>query len=76
MLLNLQPVRGYDGIREAEIDINGIKVKVAVVYGLANARVIIDKVKNGEKYDFIEIMTCPGGCISPWRQKGELLQAE
>lgn len=63
LLLNLQPVRGYDGIREAEIDINGIKVKVAVVYGLANARVIIDKVKNGEKYDFIEIMTCPGGCI-------------
>lgn len=63
LLLNLQPVRGYEGIREAEIDINGIKVKVAVVYGLANARVIIDKVKNGEKYDFIEIMTCPGGCI-------------
>ena len=57
LLLNLQPVRGYEGIREAEIDINGIKVKVAVVYGLANARVIIDKVKNGEKYDFIEIMT-------------------
>ena len=63
LLLNLQPVRGYEGIREAEIDINGIKVKVAVVYGLANARVIIDKVKNGEKYDFIEIMTCPGGCV-------------
>ena len=63
LLLNLQPVRGYDGIKEAEIDIDGIKVKVAVVYGLANARIIIDKVKKGEKYDFIEIMTCPGGCI-------------
>lgn len=63
LLLNLQSVRGYDGIKEAEIDIDGIKVKVAVVYGLANARIIIDKVKKGEKYDFIEIMTCPGGCI-------------
>ncbi|MGN1222796.1 MAG: rubrerythrin [Christensenellales bacterium] len=63
LLLNLEPVRGYDGIKEAEIDIDGIKVKVAVVYGLSNARIIIDKVKNGENYDFIEIMTCPGGCI-------------
>ena len=63
LLLNLEPVRGYESIREAEIDIDGTKVKVAVVYGLSNARIIIDKVKNGEKYDFIEIMTCPGGCI-------------
>ena len=63
LLLNLQSVRGYEGIKEAEIDIDGIKVKVAVVYGLSNARIIINKIKNGEKYDFVEIMTCPGGCI-------------
>ncbi|MGN0961186.1 MAG: rubrerythrin [Christensenellales bacterium] len=63
LLFNLQPVRGYEGIKEAELDINGIKVKVAVVFGLANARIIIDRIKNGQKYDFIEIMTCPGGCI-------------
>ena len=62
-LLNLHAVRGYDGIKEAELDINGIKVKVAVVYGLANSRILIEKIKNGEKYHFVEIMTCPGGCI-------------
>ena len=62
-LLNLHAVRGYDGIKEAELDINGIKVKVAVVYGLANFRILIEKIKNGEKYHFVEIMTCPGGCI-------------
>ena len=62
-LLNLHAVRGYDGIKEAELDINGIKIKVAVVYGLANSRILIEKIKNGEKYHFVEIMTCPGGCI-------------
>ncbi|MGN1222153.1 MAG: rubrerythrin [Christensenellales bacterium] len=63
LLLNLQPVRGYDGIREAELEIAGKKIKVAVVYGLANARVILDKIKSGQHYDFVEIMTCKGGCI-------------
>ena len=62
-ILDLQPVRGYEGIREAEVEIAGNKIKVAVAYGLANARVILDKIKKGEKYHFIEIMTCPGGCI-------------
>ena len=63
-LLDLQPVRGYDGLREASLDINGITVNVAVVYGTANARKMIELVKKGEKeYHFIEVMTCPGGCI-------------
>ena len=63
-LLDLQPVRGYDGIREASLDINGITVNVAIVYGTANARKMIERVKSGEKqYHFIEVMTCPGGCI-------------
>ena len=42
-LYDLQPVRGMDGIREAEVDIEGTKVKVAVVYGTANARKLIEK---------------------------------
>ena len=63
-LLDLQPVRGYEGIRDASLDINGLTVNVAVVYGTANARQLIDLVKKGEKnYHFIEVMTCPGGCI-------------
>ena len=63
-LLDLQPVRGYDGLREASLEINGLTVNVAVVYGTANARKMIERIKNGEKeYHFIEVMTCPGGCI-------------
>ena len=63
-LFDLHPVRGYDGLREASLDINGMTVNVAVVYGTANARKMIERVKKGEKeYHFIEVMTCPGGCI-------------
>ena len=56
-LYDLQPVRGMEGIREAEVDIDGTKVKLAVVYGTANARKLIEKV------NFVEVMACPGGCI-------------
>ena len=57
-------VRGWEGIREAEIEIDGITVKVAVAHGLANARVLLDKIGKGEcEYHFIEVMACPGGCI-------------
>jgi NADH-quinone oxidoreductase subunit G len=56
-------VRG-DGLREATVDINGIPVSVAVVSGLAHTRKLIEKIKSGEKrYDFVEIMACPGGCV-------------
>ena len=58
-------VRGTEGIKEAEYDINGLKVKVAVASGLVNARKVLDMVKSGEKdYTFIEIMGCPGGCVN------------
>lgn len=63
-LLNLQAVRGMDGVRDAEVMIGDTKVKVAVVYGTANARTLIEKIKNKEAdYHFVEVMTCPGGCI-------------
>lgn len=72
-LLNLQPVRGYDGIREASLDINGITVNVAIVHGTANARKMIERVQSGEKqYHFIEVMTCPGGCIGGGGQPKDL----
>ncbi len=61
--LNIEPVRGLEGIKEATISVADKDVKVAVVHGTANARKILDKVKSGEHYDFIEIMACPGGCI-------------
>ncbi len=62
--IDFVPVRGMKGIKEAEIDINGTKVKVAVAHGLGNARILMDQAKNGTSpYHFIEVMGCPGGCI-------------
>ena len=58
-------VRGVEAIKEAEYDLDGIKVKVAVTSGTANAKKLLDMVKNGEKdYTFIEVMACPGGCVN------------
>ncbi len=58
-------VRGMDGVKEAEYDVAGKKIKVAVASGTKNAKVLMDQVKNGtSEYLFIEIMGCPGGCIN------------
>lgn len=60
-MLRLEPVRGYDGLREASVDIAGRVINVAVVHGTENVRKLI--AGGIEKYHFIEVMTCPGGCI-------------
>ncbi len=58
-------VRGVDGIKEAEVDLNGTKVSVAVAHGTGNASELLELIKKGEKsYTFIEIMGCPGGCVT------------
>lgn len=63
--LDFTDVRGIEGIKEAEYDVAGMKVRVAVASGLANARELLNKVRSGEKeYHFIEIMGCPGGCVN------------
>ena len=63
--LEFKEVRGTDGIKEAEYNVGGTVVKVAVASGLGNAREVIEAVKRGEKdYTFIEIMACRGGCIN------------
>jgi NADH-quinone oxidoreductase subunit G len=62
--VNFTAVRGMEGIKEAEVDLKGTKVKVAVGHGLANARKLMDQIRDGSSpYHFIEIMACPGGCI-------------
>ena len=72
--LNIKPVRGMEGIKEATIKIKNVKpewsflegvdLNVAIAHGLANAGQLMEKVKNGEaNYHFIEIMGCPGGCL-------------
>jgi NADP-reducing hydrogenase subunit HndD len=63
--LELAPVRGMEGIKEANLDVpNYGEVRVAVAHGLANAGKLMAAVKEGKKkYHFIEIMACPGGCV-------------
>ena len=72
--LNITPVRGMDGVKEATIKIEGcvdewkflegVKLKVAIAHGLVNANKIMKLLKEGKApYHFIEIMACPGGCI-------------
>jgi NADP-reducing hydrogenase subunit HndD len=57
-------VRGLEGIKEATVELNGMKVKVAVAHGLGNARRIMELIKAGQAdYAFVEVMCCPGGCI-------------
>lgn len=72
-LFELQAVRGYEGIREASLTIKDIPVNVAVVYGTKNVSEVIRRIKSGEKeYHFIEVMTCPGGCIGGGGQPKDL----
>ncbi len=55
---------GGKGIREADIEIGGMTLKVATVSGLAAAKELMERVKQGEEFHFIEVMACPGGCIN------------
>ncbi|MPM02414.1 NADP-reducing hydrogenase subunit HndD [bioreactor metagenome] len=72
--LNIAPVRGMEGVKEASIVIEnplkewsfleGVQLKCAVAHGLANAKLVMDELKSGQsKYHFIEFMACPGGCL-------------
>ena len=63
---SFKDIRGLDGYRVGSFDFgNGVVVKVAVVHSLSNARKIINNILSGkEKYDFVEVMACPGGCIN------------
>ncbi len=64
-LLKFEPVRGLEGIKEASLDIDGLKVNIAVCHGMKNAKVLLDEIRSGKsKYQFIEIMGCPGGCVN------------
>lgn len=65
--LDFTEVRGLAGIKEAQVELpgTGITLKVAVAHSLSNARTLLDAIKAGTAdYHFIEVMACPGGCIS------------
>lgn len=62
--IEYQEVRGEKGIKEAILNIAGMDVRIAVVSGLANARKIMEQIRQGKSpYHFVEIMACPGGCV-------------
>ena len=72
--LHVVPVEGLAGVKEAELRIDGaleawqflegVTLKVAVAHGLGNARKVLEAIRQGRtEYHFVEVMTCPGGCI-------------
>ena len=72
--LHVEPIEGLEGVKVATVKVEGAKgdwaflegadLKVAVAHGLGNAQKVIDQIKSGEaEYHFVEVMTCPGGCI-------------
>ena len=62
--IDFEDVRGKSGIKKATVKMGDTEVKVAVAHGLANARKIMDEIREGKAdYQFVEIMACPGGCV-------------
>ncbi len=59
--LEFKEVRGQAGVREAQVVLSGKKLRVAIVSGIGNIKEVL---KNLKKYDYIEVMSCPGGCIA------------
>ena len=68
--VNIEAVRGMDGVRSGEVDVKGTKLRVAVAHGMANVSTLLDEIRDARDagkeppYHFIEVMACRGGCIS------------
>lgn len=58
--VDFKDVRGLEGVKEAMVDVAGNKLRIAVVNGIGNVKPVLDNLKN---YDYVEVMSCPGGCI-------------
>ena len=78
--LNFEAIEGLDGVKVAEVDINGTKIRIAVVNGVGNVEQVMDEIRtaeqNGEEppYHFVEVMACPGGCIAGGGQPKVMMQ--
>ena len=59
-----QPLRGLEGVKEVNIPYGDTTLHIGVVSGLGNAEKLIQRIKGGEHFDFVEVMACPGGCIN------------
>ncbi len=63
--VKFEAVRGFEGVKEAALELNGSTIWVAVAHGMKSASILLDEIRAGKsKYHFIEIMGCPGGCIA------------
>ncbi|HVO75402.1 MAG TPA: NADH-dependent [FeFe] hydrogenase, group A6 [Ignavibacteriaceae bacterium] len=63
--LEFEEIRGMKGVKETSVNINGLRLNIAVVNGIGNIKQIVNDVQSGRsKYHFIEVMACPGGCIN------------
>lgn len=62
--IDFEELRGFDWIRKATIDFDGLKLNIGIAHGLSNARKLLEEVRSGKsEFHAIEIMACPGGCI-------------
>jgi len=62
--IEFKEARGMQGIKTARVKVAGRKLNIAVINGLGNARQVLDNLRAGKiKYDYVEVMACPGGCI-------------
>lgn len=62
--VDFKELRGFEGVRSATIDFDGLKINIGIAHGLGNARKLLECIKRGEcEFHAIEIMACPGGCI-------------
>jgi len=62
--VDFKQLRGFKGIREAEVKLDGLTLKIGIAHGLGNARKMLEAIRKGEsEYHAIEIMACPGGCV-------------
>ena len=62
--LDFVPLRGFEEVRTSEIEVEGIKLRVAVAHGLGAARKLLEEIKAGREYfDAVEVMACKGGCV-------------
>ena len=63
--VDFEEVRGTKGLKEATYNVGGVEIKVAVAHGIANANYVMDQIKAGTApWTFVEIMCCPGGCVT------------
>ena len=68
--VNYTAVRGLEGVKKAEVDLNGTKVKLAVVHQMGNVDAVVQEIRKAAEegkerpYDFIEVMACRGGCVT------------